>query len=1360
MNLLQPSSINKLITPIALAGIGPTVELTHEGLLKNFPPPFNKAFYGINLTSNVISLGNIQRLGGWYGIHPDNNQLLLVKSSTHGPLIGKAFLSSNNLLPSILLSATNIPNELLPPNIPLTLVHNNSTSTLNLPTTPAPTIIPLSPVPSQLQLATADSHNILCTSICTPCLVTAPTPTNIPAILTASQTSLPSVLLTSPILHLNKEQRTRAALAHKLHYFNHNSNIINGTACECGIIPLQLTRADFDNMSAIYGHCGSCVSGKNSTITHGPTSHSTPPISAGEFLHADLITLDNGVTVLLSKDDHTGYVLPIKLIVGKTKGSLSEGWDATRRHYNALGWTIKHINTDSEEAFKSSQGPLQDRGILCTVTPPDKHEKSLERTWQTIKKKMAVIIDSLTYVLPSSLHFSLLQFTCDVLNNHPNSNFPFSTPHIIVHKTHNGYSNFPNNIPLPFGTIVRSLERPGLEPQTGIIVGITANSTGSQQVFYPKFHHQQSSTILSRAATQLTVLPLPLHSWNLTPQSPSPHQLLPSEHHQGSHTVPIDQPLLNPPSSYHPLPTLTTPINPNILHPPSLNIPPVSIPTPLPVPTIPPPSPTLLQPLPPNLLPFHTDNTLPITSDLLPIIHPPHPLTLFPTLPSPSLPPLPFPSPTTIVPLPIPSTPISSPAPLRPINNQLSDSSQPRYVTRSITRLSNTPAPSSLTLPAPRYNTRSTSQPQSQQQPTTTSVPSPPQSLLSATSPLNTTSPTTTQSPPPSSNSIKPGALRRLLLSRAASVRAKPYSTADKERNNIPVNNANFHYPTITPIKQTNEFSLTTALAMTGIAASKVIDATQAEMHKCLIKYGSFQPIQYGDIETTAIRLPSIIFYKQKDLDLKARLVVCGTPNYIPSDARGVTYAGAADPANIIAVDAAYRADAIHRHALDQLITFTTDIPSAYLQNKLTRQDTAGHQVVMKLPTKLPHPLAGTWVELIQSQYGLPWSNSIHARELTLTLATTGFHPAHVPGYAHTPVDRYIYHCVDPLNPFLKSTLCVTVDDIKGIGFHQPHFDLLLTVLRERYGQEVEFDYTFKKYAGQQYHTQPDGALTVDCSQYIQEMLTSFGITTIEGASTPTSPDFFHPTDDPLPFNTVKYQKATGALTWISTRGRPDITMAVNFLSSFNQAPTAGHWLKVLRIFRYLHYTTELGLTYYTIEGPILHCSTDVSYNSQSNGDAQAGVLLSIGRYSAPIYIQSGHLRRKIPLGPCQAEYMGMTNGVKAVMWFRNLLAAIGYPQQAPTPLYVDNMSAKHLAESPSIQRRSRHIEMFEHCNRQAVQDGVVQIIHERTANQRADILTKPMGPLPFIYQRSILLNQSARSVFDPTVVRKSLHNI
>ena len=108
------------------------------------------------------------------------------------------------------------------------------------------------------------------------------------------------------------------------------------------------------------------------------------------------------------------------------------------------------------------------------------------------------------------------------------------------------------------------------------------------------------------------------------------------------------------------------------------------------------------------------------------------------------------------------------------------------------------------------------------------------------------------------------------------------------------------------------------------------------------------------------MRQLSLIFYKQKDHNLKARLVVCGTPAHIPSDAKGISYAGASDPTDIITVDAAHRADAIQRNVLLQLISFSIDVPSAYLQNKLTREDIAGFQVVMKLSRKLPHPFAGT----------------------------------------------------------------------------------------------------------------------------------------------------------------------------------------------------------------------------------------------------------------------------------------------------------------------------------------------------------------------------------------------------------------
>ena len=62
---------------------------------------------------------------------------------------------------------------------------------------------------------------------------------------------------------------------------------------------------------------------------------------------------------------------------------------------------------------------------------------------------------------------------------------------------------------------------------------------------------------------------------------------------------------------------------------------------------------------------------------------------------------------------------------------------------------------------------------------------------------------------------------------------------------------------------------------------------------------------------------------------------------------------------------------------------------------------------------------------------------------------------------------------------------------------------------------------------------------------------------------------------------------------------------------------------------------------------------------------------------------------------------------------------------------------------------------MFVQYKTTAVKNGVIKIIHQPAADQRAEILTKPMGPLPFIYQRSMLLNQTARTVFDTIITRK-----
>lgn len=226
-----------------------------------------------------------------------------------------------------------------------------------------------------------------------------------------------------PIPQYSSEQRSRAKLALDLHEYNHESNQSNGHSCENGIISLSLTGQDFTAADDIYGACGACVSKRNSTITHGSTSNSPPPITAGQLLHADLLKLEDGSLVILTKDDYCGFLRPVKLFGGKTKGAVQAGWDKIRLYYNERGFVLSQVNTDSEEIFKESASILQERGILCSLSPPEVHEKSLERSWQTVAKRMNVVRQSLEYELPLGLEFTLLEHVCDILNSSGNSKF-------------------------------------------------------------------------------------------------------------------------------------------------------------------------------------------------------------------------------------------------------------------------------------------------------------------------------------------------------------------------------------------------------------------------------------------------------------------------------------------------------------------------------------------------------------------------------------------------------------------------------------------------------------------------------------------------------------------------------------------------------------------------------------------------------------------------------------------------------------------------------------------------------------------------------------------------------------------------
>jgi hypothetical protein len=104
-------------------------------------------------------------------------------------------------------------------------------------------------------------------------------------------------------------------------------------------------------------------------------------------------------------------------------------------------------------------------------------------------------------------------------------------------------------------------------------------------------------------------------------------------------------------------------------------------------------------------------------------------------------------------------------------------------------------------------------------------------------------------------------------------------------------------------------------------------------------------------------------------------------------------------------------------------------------------------------------------------------------------------------------------------------------------------------------------------------------------------------------------------------------------------------------------------------------------------------------------------------------------------------EYYALVECAKTAIFFRNLLAEIGFPQTKPTVIYCDCQSAIHLANLEAYRELSRHFEPDLHIIRQWRQRGLITVRKISTADNVADILTKAMPGAAYERLRGMLLS-------------------
>ena len=278
--------------------------------------------------------------------------------------------------------------------------------------------------------------------------------------------------------------------------------------------------------------------------------------------------------------------------------------------------------------------------------------------------------------------------------------------------------------------------------------------------------------------------------------------------------------------------------------------------------------------------------------------------------------------------------------------------------------------------------------------------------------------------------------------------------------------------------------------------------------------------------------------------------------------------------------------------------------------------------------------------------YGLKQSNNIFdkaLRDVFLSLK-----------YTSTFDNPSIFVKVNPDNPHQRCTVSMHVDDGLGVCTHTPYRDELLTALTSRFGP-LTYNAESTSYTGTSLCRHPTGAVTLSMEGYIRRFITGLGLQDIAPASSPSTADLFHPSQDTTPVSIPLYQHIIGCFIHCLKIGH-HIRKEVTFLAGKTSKPTMDDLRKCIRVIRFLNQHPTLGPTYFTTDGPILYGWVDASYGVHTDARSQSGSFLSIGRNSAPFASHTGTQRTCVSTNSMEAEYVALTGLGKSIVSYRRFL--------------------------------------------------------------------------------------------------------
>lgn len=202
----------------------------------------------------------------------------------------------------------------------------------------------------------------------------------------------------------------------------------------------------------------------------------------------------------------------------------------------------------------------------------------------------------------------------------------------------------------------------------------------------------------------------------------------------------------------------------------------------------------------------------------------------------------------------------------------------------------------------------------------------------------------------------------------------------------------------------------------------------------------------------------------------------------------------------------------------------------------------------------------------------------------------------------------------------------------------------------------------------------------------------------------------------------TQYKSIVGALLHIAQFTRPDISFAVSYLARFQASPTTSNFARLRDVLLYLSGTASYSLR---LGG---NCCLQGFVDSDYAGctvsrKSTTGIVVKFG--SGSIAWKSSK-QPTVSRSSTEAEYIAAGEIAKELQYLIQVVPQFNI-EASCVPVGIDNFAAKCLVEDPISAARTKHIEIIYHHVREKVKRQQLKFVSVPTAENPADVFTKPL---------------------------------